>query len=124
MPESSAPLTEFIRAYEQATNSHDITQLVPLIASGAVYRFSDGSLRGREAIISDIAETFAAIRDEIYPIDDLEWITHRDDDAICRYRFAGPGTIDGQPRSGRGRGTNVLVNHAGTWQMLQEHLSA
>ncbi|KAK1183485.1 nuclear transport factor 2 family protein [Streptomyces sp. NBS 14/10] len=34
------------------------------------------------------------------------------------------GTIDGQPRSGSGRGTNVLVNSAGTWQMLHEHLSA
>ncbi|MFI0155864.1 nuclear transport factor 2 family protein [Streptomyces lydicus] len=27
-------------------------------------------------------------------------------------------------RSGRGRGTNVLVHHAGTWQMVHEHLSA
>ncbi|MFJ9469039.1 nuclear transport factor 2 family protein [Streptomyces caniferus] len=32
--------------------------------------------------------------------------------------------MDGPPRSGRGRGTNVLVNPAGTWQMLHEHLSA
>ncbi|MFG2865955.1 nuclear transport factor 2 family protein [Streptomyces sioyaensis] len=32
--------------------------------------------------------------------------------------------MDGQPRSGRGRSTNVLVHHAGTWQMVHEHLSA
>ncbi|MFF8903233.1 nuclear transport factor 2 family protein [Streptomyces lydicus] len=27
-------------------------------------------------------------------------------------------------RSERGRGTNVLVHHPGTWQMVHEHLSA
>ncbi|MEV7869147.1 nuclear transport factor 2 family protein [Streptomyces sp. NPDC088124] len=120
MPEPTAPLTEFIRAYEQATNSHDITQLVPLIASEAVYWFTDGSHQGREAVLSAIAETFATIHDEVYQINDLEW----DDHAICRYRFTWTGTIDGQPLSGTGRGTNVLVNNAGTWQMLHEHLSA
>ncbi|WP_282704338.1 nuclear transport factor 2 family protein, partial [Streptomyces sp. CC219B] len=88
------------------------------------YWFSDGSHRGREAVLSAITETFATIRDEIYQIDDLEWIAHSDHHAVCRYRFTWTGTIDGQPRSGSGRGTNVLVNNAGTWQMLHEHLSA
>ncbi|WP_326746330.1 nuclear transport factor 2 family protein [Streptomyces sp. NBC_00121] len=124
MPQPTAPLAEFIRTYEQAANSHDITQLVPLIAPDAVYWFSDGSHRGRKAILSAIAYTFATIHDEIYQIDDLEWIVHSDDHAVCRYRFTWTGTIDGRPRSGSGRGTNVLVNNAGTWQMLHEHLSA
>jgi ketosteroid isomerase-like protein len=124
MPELIVGLAEFIRAYEQAANSHDITRLVPLIAPEAVYWFSDGSHRGREAILSAVAETFATIRDEIYQINDLEWITYSEDQAVCRYQFTWTGTIDGQPRSGSGRGTNVLVNNAGTWQMLHEHLSA
>ncbi|WP_030927589.1 YybH family protein [Streptomyces sp. NRRL B-24720] len=124
MPEPTAALTEFIRIYEQATNSHDITRLVPLIAPDAVYWFSDGSHRGREAVLSAISKTFAAIRDEIYRIDDLEWIAHGNDHAVCRYRFTWTGTIDGRPRSGSGRGTNVLVSNAGTWQMHHEHLSA
>ena len=124
MPELTVRLTAFISAYEQATNSHDTTQLVPLIAPEAVYWFSDGSHRGCEAILSAIAETFATIRDEIYQINDLEWITYSDDHAVCRYQFAWTGTIDGQLRSGSGRGTNVLINNAGTWQMLHEHLSA
>ncbi|WP_392666885.1 YybH family protein [Streptomyces sp. LN785] len=124
MPELTVRLTEFIRAYEQATNSHDTVQLVPLIAPEAVYWFSDGSHRGREAILSAIAETFATIRDEIYQINDLEWITYSDNHAVCRYQFTWTGTIDGQLRSGSGRGTNALINNAGTWQMLHEHLSA
>ena len=74
------PPMEFIRAYEEATNSHDIVQLTPLIAAD-------------------------------------------DEHAVCRYRFAWSGTVDGQPRTGGGRGTNVLVNRDRTWQMLHEHVS-
>ena len=124
MPEPTAALAAFIRAYEQATDSHDITQLARLIAPEAVYWFSDGSHRGREAILAAIAETFATIHDEIYQIDELEWIACNDNHAVCRYRFTWTGSINGQPRSGTGRGTNVLINSAGTWQMLHEHLSA
>lgn len=124
MPEPTAALTEFIRTYERAANSHDITRLVPLIAPEAVYWFSDGSHRGREAVLSAIAETFATIRGEVYRINDLEWIAHSDDHAVCRYRFTWTGTVDGRQRSGSGRGTNVLVSNAGTWQVLHEHLSA
>jgi ketosteroid isomerase-like protein len=122
-PEPIAAPTTFIRAYEKATNSHDITQLAPLIAPGAVYWFSDGSHRGRDAVLAAIGETFATIRDEIYQIDDLEWIAAAPNHAVCRYRFAWTGTVDGQPRPGNGRGTNVLVNNDGAWQMLHEHLS-
>ncbi|MFF8022053.1 nuclear transport factor 2 family protein [Streptomyces sp. NPDC007896] len=95
-----------------------------MIAPDAVYWFSDGSHRGREAVLSAIAETFATIRDDIYQIDALEWITHSNGRAVCRYRFTWTGTVDGQPRSGTGCGANVLVNNAGAWQLLHGHLSA
>lgn len=124
MPELTDAPTAFVRAYEKATNSHDIARLAPLIAPDAVYWFSDGSHRGRDAVLAAIAETFATIHDEVYQIEDLEWITVDRDHAVCRYRFAWTGTVDGLPRSGGGRGTNVLVNAGGTWRMLHEHLSA
>ncbi|MDA8323713.1 MAG: nuclear transport factor 2 family protein [Actinomycetota bacterium] len=57
-------------------------------------------------------------------VGELEWIACNDSHAVCRYRFTWTGSINGQPRSGTGRGTNVLINSAGTWQMLHEHLSA
>ncbi|MFK0158512.1 hypothetical protein ACIQVK_41400 [Streptomyces sp. NPDC090493] len=63
MPEPTASPAEFIRADERTTNSHDVTQLVPLIHSEAVHWFTDGSHHGRDAVLSTIAETFAAIRD-------------------------------------------------------------
>lgn len=123
MPGHTRSLTMFVRAYERANNSHDISQLLPFLAPEAVYWFSDGSHRGRDAVLAAIAATFATIRDEVYEIRDLEWISHSAHHAVCRYRFAWTGTIEGQPRSGTGRGTNVLVNRDGTWQMVHEHLS-
>lgn len=127
MPEpTAAPTvapTAFIRAYEQATNSHDTTQLAPLIASDAIYWFTDGSHRGREATLAAISQTFATIHDEVYRINELEWIIADSNHAVCRYRFSWTGTVHGLPRSGTGRGTNVLVNNDGAWQMLHEHLS-
>lgn len=123
MPAPTTAPTAFVRAYEQSTSSHDITQLATMIAPGAVYWFTDGSHRGRDAILAAIAETFTAIRDEIYQIADLEWIAASNSHAVCRYRFSWTGTINGQSRSGSGRGTNVLINSDGSWQMLHEHLS-
>ena len=116
-------LTRFLRDYELATNSHDLTRLAPLIASDAVYWFSDGSHHGREAVLSAIAATFATIRDEVYRIDELEWIAVGESHAACRYRFAWTGIVDGLARSGGGRGTNVLVRGDDGWLMLHEHLS-
>ena len=117
-------LTAFIDAYERATNSHDTAQLAPLIAFEAVYWFTDGSHRGREAILGAIADTFRTISDETYRIYDLEWVVADDRQAVCRYRFSWRGFINGHPRSGGGRGTNVLVRSGESWQVLHEHLSA
>jgi len=124
MPEPATAPTAFIRAYEQAANSHDIAQLAPLIASDAVYWFTDGSHRGRDAVLAAISKAFATIREEVYRINELEWIATDGNQAVCRYHFAWTGIVDGQPRSGSGRGTNVLVKNDGAWQMLHEHLSA
>jgi uncharacterized protein (TIGR02246 family) len=124
MPEALAAAAAFVRGYEQATNGHDIAALAPLIAADAVYWFTDGSHRGRDAILGAIAQTFATISNETYQIADLEWVAVGSNHAVCRYRFSWTGTINGQPRSGSGRGTNVLVNSGGAWQVLHEHLSA
>jgi uncharacterized protein (TIGR02246 family) len=124
MSQLIAALAAFVRCYERATNSHDIAELAPLIAPDAVYWFTDGSHRGRDAILAAIARTFATIRGETYQIADLEWVAVDSNHAVCRYRFSWTGTINGQPRSGSGHGTNVLVNSGGTWQVLHEHLSA
>jgi ketosteroid isomerase-like protein len=117
-------LTAFMTGYEQATNSHDIDRVAPMIAEDATYWFSDGSHRGLEEIKVAIERTFATIHDEVYEITDLEWVALGAEHAACRYRFSWTGVIDGEPRSGHGRGTNVIVRRDGEWRMLHEHLSS
>ncbi|MFJ9244588.1 YybH family protein [Streptomyces sp. NPDC101776] len=117
-------LASFMGEYERANNSHDIERVVQFIADDATYWFSDGSYRGIEEIRSAIEKTFATILDEVYEIRDVEWPVLGADFAVCRYRFSWTGVIDGESRSGRGRGTNVVVRRDGGWRMLHEHLSS
>jgi uncharacterized protein (TIGR02246 family) len=116
-------LSAFMADYGRAANSHDVAQVLPLIADDATYWFTDGSYRGREEIAGALERTFAAIQDEVYEIRALEWVTLADEIAVCRYRFCWRGVVDGEPRAGRGRGTNVLAKRDGTWQVEHEHLS-
>lgn len=123
-PGLAAELTSFMARYEQANNSHDIDRVAPLIAEDATYWFSDGSYAGITAIRAAVEETFAAIGDEVYQIRDLQWVVCTPGTAVCRYRFRWEGIVGGKPRSGRGRGTNVIVRRGGAWKMLHEHLSS
>ncbi|WP_338704058.1 nuclear transport factor 2 family protein (plasmid) [Streptomyces sp. Q6] len=59
----------------------------------------------------------------MYKVQDLEWPVLTPEVAVCRYRFAWSGVVEGQQRSGQGRGTNVIVRRDGEWMMLHEHLS-
>ncbi|WP_405512059.1 YybH family protein [Streptomyces canus] len=117
-------LAAFMGEYERANNSHDISRVVPFIAEDAVYWFSDGSHRGIEEIRSAIERTFAKILDEVYEVRELEWPVLTADVGVCRYRFSWTGVVDGEPRSGQGRGTNVIVRRDGELKMLHEHLSS
>ena len=123
MSDVARQLAAFMAEYERAANSHDVRQVLPLIAEDATYWFTDGSYCGREEIAGAFERTFATIRDEVYELRELEWFALADEVAACRYRFSWQGVVDGQARSGRGRGTNVLVNRDGSWRVQHEHLS-
>ena len=123
MPDLVTQLGAFMAEYERAANSHDVQQVMPLITNDATYWFTDGSYRGREEIAGALERTFATIQNEVYEIRELEWVAANDELAACRYLFSWRGLVDGQPSSGRGRGTNVLVRRDGAWQVQHEHLS-
>jgi ketosteroid isomerase-like protein len=118
-------LTEFMREYESANNTHRVENVLPYIAPDASYWFSDGSHEGSDEIRAAIDATFHAIQDERYAIDDLIWVVIRSDAAVCRYRFSWTGIVAGESRSGVGRGTNVLVRATGgSWQIVHEQLTS
>jgi ketosteroid isomerase-like protein len=123
MPDLATEVTTFMAEYERAANSHDVERVLPWIADDATYWFTDGSYRGREEVAGALERTFGTIHGEVYEIRNLEWVTLTDGHAACRYRFRWRGVVDGQRRSGRGRGTNVLVKRNGAWQVQHEHLS-
>lgn len=123
MPELASELSAFMKAYEEANNSHDVERVAPMIAPGSTYWFTEGSYQGLSQIKEAISRTFSTIQDETYTISDLDWIVLAPEHAVCRYRFSWKGVVGGEPRSGQGRGTNVIAKPDGRWQMTHEHLS-
>ncbi len=61
---------------------------MPLIAEDATYWFTEGSYHGIDAIRAAVERTFTTILDEVYEIQDLEWVAVADDLAVCRCRFS------------------------------------
>jgi uncharacterized protein (TIGR02246 family) len=116
--------TEFMHAYEAATNGHDLEGTLALIADDAVYLFSDQSSHvGKDAIRAVLQANFNAIRNEAYRIHDLRWLAASEEVAACVYTFDWSGEIDGKPASGSGRGTSVLRRVDSNWRVAHEHLS-
>jgi len=115
---------DVLRQYEDKINLHRFDELVPLISSEATFWFSEGSFSGTSEIRSAFEKTWQAIQDESYWLEDLRWIAVGDDAASCTYGFRWRGTVDGQVRSGGGRGTTVLRREAGQWKIVHEHLSS
>ena len=113
----------FLKKYEVATNSHIFDNVKSLISEDATYWFSDGSHVGIKQIENAFTETFNKIQDEIYTIKDVEWISLENNSAVCIYKFSWKGTINGKPKEGHGRGTNVLSKVDGKWIIIHEHLS-
>lgn len=125
MPLSSIEneLTLFMRNYEMANNSHVWDNVSLMIADDASYWFTDGSYKGIDQIRSAIEATFLKLEDEVYSITELRWIVAEESTAVCVYRFSWRATIDGEKRSGDGRGTNILKKQQGDWKIIHEHLS-
>lgn len=116
---------EFMKRYEKATGSHDLEGTLQLIADDAIYFFSDTSSHVGKAAVRDVlSKNFDSIRNESYQLSGLRWLAANDDVAACVYEFSWSGEIDGEPRSGSGRGTSVLRRAETGWLVVHEHLSA
>ena len=116
--------TEFMSAYEAATNAHDLDALLGLIADDAIYLFSNQTAHtGKSAICGAIRANFEAIKGETYRIQNLKWLANSNDVAACVYKFDWSGTMNGRPVSGHGRGTTVIRRTEGQWKVAHEHLS-
>jgi ketosteroid isomerase-like protein len=114
---------ETLKAYEDATNLHRFDAVAPLIATDAVFWFSDGSHIGLDAIRAAFERTWQLIRDETYWLDEVNWIASGQRSACCLYRYNWKGVVNGTAMQGNGRGTSVLRADTGGWLIVHEHLS-
>lgn len=112
-----------LEAYQQRINQHDFDLLAGLIAPDAVFWFSDGSHQGIDAIRAAFEQTWAALGNETYWLDQLEWIADGDPAAACIYRFNWQAQQNGRPVAGTGRGTSVMRRTGMGWRIVHEHLS-
>lgn len=116
-------LDEFILNYEKATNSHDFDRCEQLVDTDAIYYFSDGTFIGINQIRQAFESTWKAIENEVYEIKNVEWLHKEEDIGVCVYDFSWKGIVNGEQKSGGGRGTNVIVKKENAWKMVHEHLS-
>lgn len=116
-------LNQFLKHYEEATNSHNFDNVTPLIAKDATYWFSDGSYEGLASIREAFESAWNTVKDEVYAISNVRWLAVSEGVAVCVYDFSWKGVIDNKSMSGGGRGTNVLIKTDKGWQIVHEHLS-
>jgi ketosteroid isomerase-like protein len=113
----------FLKRYEDATNTHVFSNVANLIHPDATYRFTDGDFIGIEAIRKAFEDTWGSIKDEVYSLSDLKIIAVDLNSASITYTFNWSGVVDGEQKSGNGRGTNIIVRSADGLQCIHEHLS-
>lgn len=123
MEEMRKEVEDFLKRYEDATNTHDFSNVKELLSEDLVYWFTEGSYTTIDDLEKAFVRTWDKIKDEEYSINDVRWISLDTKSAVCIYEFRWKGLIDGVIKEGRGRGTNVLVKRNSRWYMIHEHLS-
>lgn len=114
----------FLAEYIRATNTHRFDEVAPLVDEAAVFWFTSGTYRGLAAIRAAFERTWAMIQEEVYVIEDVEWLAADESSAACLYTYRWRGCIDGVVREGSGRGTTVWRRDGRQWRVVHEHLSA
>ena len=113
---------DFIKKYEQALATQQWHKVAPLIHEQACVTFTTGTYKGKAEVQKVFEHNFAAIQDEQYHLSNLHWAFVDEHTAVCLYQFHWQGLINGQPASGAGRGTSVLVQQDNQWLLVSEHL--
>lgn len=110
---------EFIRAYEAALASQDWRQVELLVHADACVTFSNGTVhKGKAEVQKAFEKNFSLIKDETYSIANVHWVMKNPKTAVYLFEFSWSGIINDKAASGLGRGTSVLINENGKWQLL------
>ena len=120
---SEQEIKDFLKAYQDATNSHVFLNVFEMIHPRALYRFTDGDFSGIKDIEKAFEDNWKTIQDEMYLISDIE-IIHTDvNSASVGYAFKWAGLVDNEQEAGKGKGTNIIVRNGDKLHFIYEHLS-
>ncbi|MFS0785231.1 nuclear transport factor 2 family protein [Shouchella sp. 1P09AA] len=112
-----------LKMYIEATNTHCFKEVRKRLHPNAVFYFTDKSCFSMEAIESYFETAWEQIKDEIYEAKDIQWQFVTEEVAACTYIFSYEGYRDDSFISGKGRATNLFVQHEHEWKLIHEHLS-
>lgn len=114
---------DFIQDYETALATQDWERVAPLMHEDVCVTFSTGSVhKGKSEVGKAFRGNFTVIENESYSITNIHWVSKNNAFAVYLFDFKWKGYISGKPAGGSGRGTAVLINDGGRWQLLVEHL--
>ena len=116
--------SEFLTAYKAALSTQQWQNVELLIHSNACVTFSNGAMhKGIREIKEAYERNFALIKNEDYQMTNLHWVLKNEETAVYVFDFSWRGIINGQPASGKGKGTAVIVCEGGQWKLMAEQLT-
>ncbi len=116
-------LEDFIKSYEIALGTQNWKNIEPLISESISVTFSDGTVHfGKNKVQTAFENNFSKIKNEEYLIDNVRWLSRKENFAVYLFDFFWTGIVNGKSVSGNGIGTSVLTKEDGSWKLLTEHL--
>jgi ketosteroid isomerase-like protein len=117
-------MDEILKAYLDATNTHEFDNVQQLLHPNALYWFTNRCCNTPEDIRAYFESAWETIKEENYWAEDVQWIHIAEDSAICVYTYHYEGYFHNEWTTGKGRATNCFVKEDGKWLLLHEHLSS
>jgi ketosteroid isomerase-like protein len=116
----------FLQRFDELADEENFDLLQDLVHDDAFFRFNDGDFVGKAAVRGAFEKTWrgsAGVQKERFYLSDVQVLTVDAASATATYTYNWEGRMNGQSFRIQGRGTRVLVVHAGRLQLIHEHLS-
>ncbi|WML50061.1 nuclear transport factor 2 family protein [Neobacillus sp. PS3-34] len=113
-----------LEGYIQATNTHVFENVSKFVAPEAVYWFTKKECIGLKEIEEYFINSWNLIKDEVYSISNVNWISMDEKSATCLYTYHWEGYYNGDLIKGFGNATNVFIIINNEWKLIHEHLSS
>jgi ketosteroid isomerase-like protein len=125
-PLSTQAVVDFLNNFEALAEKEDFALIKDMIHERAFFRFNDGDFVGPQAIQAVFEKTWRgdpSVKKARFFLSDIVVLSSDHVSATATYTYNWVGSQGGREFTIRGRGTRVLVQEGGRWQIIHEHLS-